>query len=359
MKSKLLLLTLLGVVGGAVAAGTWRVAQWQAMFDQVPAPPATLAQAGADVGIITDKAGVVSFGLTSPALLKSRANYHAGMDAISQASVDSAAPAAAAGGIDVARLRSDPAYAQQLQQKMASMSQAQKMQMAMQMQASQQQSQQAMLANPTGMRAGLALMSYTVGGEGGQRLGTVETTLRKDFTKLVDDYDARHTALGMKLAAALKACPVLPFSVCHKECGPALGCLADINRQVPGLIAQHRKLAAAELAEERALFAKTRGTMRPVIAKTANLTAAAEAAGTPATQRQAGYTAIANAALNLQLFAAKATLRAGYWQNIQQRTVRDDYFEATSDIGYQYVLARTPQGEDNQREPPADLPKDW
>jgi hypothetical protein len=353
--SRIIALALLGLMSVALAGGGWTVAQWQTLFNQVPAPPPTLAQAGSRVGLVTNKSNNVDLELTDPVLLRSRAAYHAGIDAINQTVVQKATSAAGVGDIDIARLRSDPAYAQQLQQKLTSMSQAEKIQMAMQMQASQQQSQQAMLANPAGLRAGGALVSYAVGGPGGQQLRTAGTGLRTDFTRLVKDYDARHTALGQKLATALKACPVLPFSVCHSECGPDLKCLAGINAQVPDLIAQHRKLAAAELADERALLARTRAAMQPVIAKATQLTTAAEGAGTASNQLQAGYTLLATATSYLQIYTALATLRAGYWQNIQQRTVPDDYNAATSDIGYQYPLGK----DDSLSEPPTDLPKGW
>lgn len=373
-KTGIIIFALMGAVVSMAATGAWKATQWQTVFEHVPEPPATLAQAGDMVGVTKNSAGNVSLALTSPTLLQSRAEYHAGMDAIQQAAVDAApgkmeashaaADAAAAkastAGIDVARLQSDPAYAKELQQKMASMSQAQKMQMAMQMAAAQQQSQQAMQANPAGagMRAGGALVAY-IEGTGAQSLSAAESGLRKDFTKLMVDYNARHTALGQKLAAELKACPVLPFNVCHKECGPDLKCLARINARVPALIAHHRKLAAAELADERALLTKTRAVMQPVIAKATQLTVTAEAAGAPTAQRQSGYLMIAMSTSYLQIYTALATLRAGYWQNIKQRTVPDDYLAATSDIGYQYVLAKTQWGDDNLSEPPSDLPKGW
>ncbi|MGH8128179.1 MAG: hypothetical protein ACRETC_07395, partial [Gammaproteobacteria bacterium] len=69
---------------------------------------------------------------------------------------------------------------------------------------------------------------------------------------------------------------------------------------------------------------------------------------------QASYLAIATSALKLQIFTAMATLRAGYWQNIQQKPVRDDYLVA-GNLGYQYLIGP----KDDLTEPPSDLPKDW
>ncbi|MGH8539212.1 MAG: hypothetical protein ACRETW_01730 [Stenotrophobium sp.] len=353
-QSKLLLLALLAVAGSAVAAGAWNAAQYQTLFEQIPAPPATLAQAGASVGLIRNPSNNVYLAITDPALRRSRAAWHAGMDAINQAGVDAQTAGTAAAGIDVARMQSDPAYAQQIQQKMASMSQAEKMQMAMQMTASRQQSQQATLANPAGMRAGIGLIGY-LSRDGRPQLDAAETGLREHFAKLVADYDGRHAALDQQLQTALKACPVLPFDVCHVECGPDLKCLATIQARVPALIAAHRKLAAAELAEETALFTATRSAMQPVIAKTGSLTAAAEAAGAPASQRQSGYTAILSNSGRLQVFVAKATQRAGFWQNIQQKIIPDSPFAANvGNLGYQYR-----RGKDDVTAPPSDLPKDW
>ncbi|MGH8225627.1 MAG: hypothetical protein ACRER1_05705, partial [Gammaproteobacteria bacterium] len=80
----------------------------------------------------------------------------------------------------------------------------------------------------------------------------------------------------------------------------------------------------------------------------------AETAGAEPSRLQASYLAIATSALKLQIFTAMATLRAGYWQNIQQKPVRDDYLVA-GNLGYQYLIGP----KDDLTEPPSDLPKDW
>ncbi|MGH8426806.1 MAG: hypothetical protein ACRES7_02350 [Gammaproteobacteria bacterium] len=334
------------------AADVLKAVQWQALFDQVPAPPASLAQAGASVVAARNKSNNAYLALTYPTLLRSHTDLQAGLNAMNQAA---AKPAAATLGIDAGRMQSDPAYAQQMQQRMATMTQAEKVQMAMQMAAAQQQAMQTQMSNPAGLRAGGNLTSYVVG-EGDQQLGAIEADLRKNLDKIVADYDGRHAALDKQLLTLLKACPQIKECGDTTDCAPVPSCVVGINARVPALIAQHRQLAAAELTSERALFTKIRAELQPVIAKTATLTETAEKAGTSASQLQTGYMAIANGAGQLQAFAAMTTLRAGFWQGIKQVPIPDDFgvYLTAGPVGYQYPL-----GQDNLTAPPADLPDGW
>lgn len=113
----------------------------QAMHTRVPAPPATAAAAPAWL----QSAEVV-------ALRKQIADQRVFVDKLSKEAGEASMASASTGAIDFSRAQRDPPYAQELQKKLASMSQAEQMQFAMQMsQATQQQAIQdvkAMASDP-------------------------------------------------------------------------------------------------------------------------------------------------------------------------------------------------------------------
>ncbi|MGA7297694.1 MAG: hypothetical protein WBW92_09315 [Rhodanobacteraceae bacterium] len=331
----------------ALAGSNWTAAQWQALFEQVPPPPQSLAQVGNGVGLMVDDKGRKQFGPTDPVLLRSHESLQAGLRSMTEYAT---AGAAAAGGIDIARLQRDPAYAQQIEQKMAAMSQAERTQLAMKMAAAQRPAAQSM--NVPLMRATGALQSYVMG-DGRRVAGAARGQMQTALRTITGKYDRRHAALDKTLQDALKACPEMKGGCGDTDCPPTPACIADINSSVPVLISRHRKLAGAELAEERSLFAKTRATLQPVLAKTASLAKPVEAAGGGADKTQSAYSLISTNALLLQQLTATATLRAGYWQNIRQIPVRDDYF-VVGNLGYTCML-----GKERIDAPPGDLPSGW
>jgi hypothetical protein len=322
----------------ADAAGGWNASRLQSVFSRVPAAPSSLAEAGGMIGPVKDKHGNAALGPTG-ALAKSRADFHAGVAAAN-------AMAAAQFGVDSARLRNDPAYAKQFQQKMASMSQAEKIQMAMKM------SGAAQAPNPDALRAFGSLETYVVG-DGAKATTAARNTMRGGMTKIAAHYNSCHANLDKNLAAALKACPMVKRCGDTTDCPPVPACIATIQARVPELIAQHRKCALSELNEERGLFGKTRAAMAPVVGKITALTAAAEKAGVSGTQRNAGYNALLADIAQLQLWDAQIALRAGYWQNIKPKKVADDFF-VVGNLGYSYPL-----GQNDITRPPDDVPDGW
>lgn len=290
------------------------------------------------IGPVKDRHGHTALGPTG-ALAKSRADFHAGVAAVN-------AMTAAQAGVDSARLQSDPAYAKQFQQKMASMSQAEKIQMAMRM------SGAAQAPNPDALRAFGRLETYVIG-DGAKATAAARNAMRGGMTKIVAHYNSCHANLDKNLVAALKACPMVKRCGDTTDCPPVPVCVATIQARVPELIAQHRKCALSELNEERGLFGKTRAAMAPVVGKIAVLTAAAENAGVSATQRNAGYSALQADVAQLQLWDAQIVLRAGYWQNIKPKKIADDFF-VVGNLGYSYPL-----GQDDIIAPPADPPDGW
>src|SRR3546814_7344703 len=83
-------------------------------------------------------------------------------------------------------------------------------------------------------------------------------------------------------------------------------CSSDLalNARVPGIIGRHRELAEAELADVRKLYAEARTTQQPLIARTAQLTTAAETAGTDTDKLNSGYTSIGGESVWLQSLTA-------------------------------------------------------
>ncbi len=316
----------------------WNVARWQGLFLHIPNPPANLAATVGAIGPMKDREGHIELGPTAPDMAKSRAEYHAGILAINSAAVSGS-------GIDVARLRNDPAYAAQFQKKMASMSEAEKMQFAMKMR------RPAAAPNAGAIRAYGALESYLMG-DGGRAAAATKTMIHDGMSRIASQYGVCHADTDKQLRSALKACA--PVKECgDTDCQPVPACIATIEARVPAMIARHHECATSELGRERALFAKARETLAPVVAKTAALTGAAEKAGVSPTRLNVGYSAILNDVAQLQQMDARIELRAGYWQGIQRKTVPDSYF-VSGNLGYRYMLGR-----DDILAPPGDAPDGW
>jgi hypothetical protein len=113
----------------------------QALHTRVPAPPATAAAAPA--WLASAEVGT---------LRKQLKDQRAFVEKLSKDASAAQAAGASTGGIDFARAQRDPAYAQELQKKIAAMSQEEQMKLGMQMMQAQQQQAvqdvQAMAADP-------------------------------------------------------------------------------------------------------------------------------------------------------------------------------------------------------------------
>jgi hypothetical protein len=248
-------------------------------------------------------------------------------------------------------MQSDPAYAAQMQKKMASMSDAEKMQMAMQFNSAYQQSQaQTVMQNQAGFSAGIELSSYAA--QAGETMANLDRQANQRLADMTQRYDARHKALDDGLRTALQACP-LNAQCSEAGCDYDPQCLRSLDARVPDLIAQHRKLAEAELGEFRKLYGDVKGPLQPVVARTAELARAAETAGSGVDHLGLAYGQLGGAALRLQTIDARAALRAGFWAGIKPRTIKDS-LSVSGPLGYGYALAG-----DRHVDTPPDLPRGW
>lgn len=355
---KLVLAAVAVLCCGSAMAASWNAARWKDVYAAVPAPPDSLERAGQMIG--PTKADSGNLGIVDPVLLKSRADIEAGLAAIEQASGDalkngdtsaSLASGSQAAGIDFARMQSDPAYAQQMQQKMASMSDAEKMQLAMQFNSGFMQSQQqAHARNPRGQATGIELASYI--GQAAQTSASLHQRLTQRLATLSQRYDSQHRAIDAELQAALKACPAT-YQCGEAGCGPDPQCVNALNGRVPGVIGRHRKLAAAELTDMQKLYSEARSAQQPVIARIVELATAAEGAKAEADKLNGAYIGISGESTLLQSLTARAALRAGFWAGIQPRKI-DNSFAYSGNLGYGYPLSA-----DTQVYSPPDVPKGW
>src|SRR3546814_14412269 len=103
-------------------------------------------------------------------------------------------------------MQRDPAYAQQMQQKMASMSDAEKMRMAMQFNSAFQHSQQqAITRNPQGMRAGIELVGATA--QTAQKTQALHSRISQRTMAIAQQHAGPHQAIDAELQSDLTACP--------------------------------------------------------------------------------------------------------------------------------------------------------
>jgi hypothetical protein len=267
----------------------------QAMHTNVPAPPASSAAATA--------------WLTSPAvttLSKQLKDQRAFVEKLHKdASADSMA-GMSTGGIDFARAQRDPAYAQELQKKLASMSQEEQMKVAMQMsQATQQQALndvKKMAADPPAVQlaaehyADYQTKQMTVTGITAQVQAVSElqrqvsdksaaiaaaaekklkcsdgegscsaadqaadkATLKAAHAAIVAEYDKALVSIGQQVAAARKS-RAADIAAAQKDLGPAqYGAAAQSSANKQLLAAYHN----AVLMEVEQLFALSEDTAK-------------------------------------------------------------------------------------------------
>lgn len=327
---------LLAASGCAAATAAWNAARWQAMFDHLPAPPQSLAQASGMLALV--RADPQYEGVptpTGPALQRSRADYHAALAAMN------AGIASSPGTTD----------AMALARRMQGASQDQQVAMAMQYAARMRAGAQAAASHPQNMRAGIEVASYVQTQQ--TRISETLDEVRQAIAELQAENDRRHDAADAGLRKAYLACPRPPTCGDSTECSPNAACVAGVNARLPTLVAQHRQIAQAGLANERAAYVHAYATLQPIVAHLAGLLTTAEKAGGQATYLQQGYTLLLTIAGTLQVFDAQIAMRAGFWQGIQPKPVAPNYL-AQVPAFYHFV-----SGQDELISPPADLPKNW
>jgi hypothetical protein len=248
----------------------------QTLHTNVPSPPANSAAA-------------VTW-LTSPAvstLRKQLKDQRAFVEKLSKDAAAESMPGAApsGGGIDFARAQRDPAYAQEIQKKIASMSQAEQMQLATQMsQAMQQQAVQdvkKMAADPPAVQAAAARYSDY---QGKTMLGSGILAQQQAVSEL--QQQARDKATAIAAAAENKL-----------KCGDGEGSCsaADQAADKATLRAAHAQIIAEY---DRALAAISQQVAAARKSRAADIAAAQKDLG------PAGYGAAAQSSANKQLVAA-------------------------------------------------------
>ncbi len=247
-----------------------------ALLDAIPAPPSDLTTAARTTQIGSDGSNVA---LTAPA-------YDALKSRIAAAPVQTAG---SAGGIDFARAGSDPAYAAQIQARMANMSTADKMAFAQQMMAAQRQG-----TSPT---ESSAIGSFLAS----QRSADTEATnkIRSLLDGALQATAARHKSVDATFNAMAKACPQGSTGWPLDSCTGPLGSKS---------IAQHRAVEEANLPNENQAFAQARAIARAELAKgRAVLNQVQGSSATPVVAWAMTYVQL------LDDYARTITVRAGFW----------------------------------------------
>lgn len=247
-----------------------------ALLDAIPAPPTDLATAGRTTQIGSDGSNVA---LTAPA-------YDALKKRIAAAAVQSAG---SAGGIDFARASTDPAYAAQIQARMANMSTADKMAFAQQVMAAQRQGTSA--ADSSELGTFLA----------SQRSADAEATnkIRSLLDGALKATMSKHKSVDDTFNAMAKACPQGSTGWPLDSCTGPLGSKS---------IAQHRAVEEAALPAEDQAFSQARSIASAELAKARDLLARLQgSAATPVNAWAMTYVQL------LDDYARTITLRAGFW----------------------------------------------
>ncbi|HEX4046523.1 MAG TPA: hypothetical protein VH309_01740 [Elusimicrobiota bacterium] len=267
-----------------------------AIFDQAPAPPASLAAAKAAVRV---RKGGSNPELRAPAydaVLEAvdRNAKNAGMRSTQQQMDEGGV------GVDVQRLQSDPEYARRFQAKMAAMSTAEKMAMVQRMQSAQRAAAMSQVsrgghAAQGGAAAGLAA------GAGADRRTTER--LARDLGAALKAGDELHAAVDAEIDARAKSCPA------DKTGWPLASCTGPLGRKG---VEEHRAAEARALARENAAYRRARAEAKPRVDALAGMMSGA---------RQSGLLSeAASVSANIDLYtqvlaeyALKVARRAGFW----------------------------------------------
>lgn len=250
-----------------------------ALMQAMPQPPPNVDMARGATRLSSTVAPAV---LTAPAFAQLKAS-------ITALARDLAVPKGVGGGVDFARASTDPAYAQQLQQKLASMSTAERMAFAKQMSAAAAPS----ASNP-------AISAFL----GGQRLAD-QATQRKIIDLLqgvLNTTSEQHKATDTKLNAEAKECPT------DKTGWPINECTRKLTERS---IAEHRGIEDRALPIEGKAFADALALANAEIKKGKSLyvqaQGTADAAAAPLGAWVLTYVQI------LADYGEAITLRAGFW----------------------------------------------
>jgi hypothetical protein len=260
-----------GILSGVPAALAAPASPFE-ILNAVPAPPANVAAAGAATQVATGS----DVTLAAPAYDASQARIKA-----------AATPTGSVGGFDMARATSDPAYAQQMQARMQTMSMAEKMAMANQVMASQQAS-----------AASNGPVVAFVGGQRGADMAA-QQRMRALLDGALASTGGKHRAIDTAIDAAAKACPQ------DKTGWPLQSCTGPLGTKS---IAQHRALEDASLASEIQALAQARQIALVELNKGKDLLA--HASGPSAASLNAWAMTYV---LTLNDYAKAITLRAGFW----------------------------------------------
>lgn len=277
----------------------------QSLHSRIPAVPATAAAAPA--------------WLNTPeinTLRKQLKDQRAFVDKLSKDASASAAAGMSTGAIDFARAQRDPAYAQELQKKIASMSQEEQMKLGMQMaqatQAQALQDVQAMAADPDSVklaaerwpdyqmkqaaggitaqvqavhdiRQKVSTRAMQIGEQAGKKLkcsdgegscsaadqAADKATLKAAHAQIVAEYDKALVLIGQQVEAARKA-RAADIAAVQKDLAPAQYGAAAKSSANKQLLAAYHNAALSEveqlftLAEDSAQWAATRVKDRTV-----------------------------------------------------------------------------------------------
>lgn len=276
----------------------------KSLFDALPTPPATIPAAAAATQVVTAAGNAT---LRAPAYDSIESRLKAQLAA-------AAAPQGTAGGVDFARMQSDPAYAAQVQARMQSMSTAEKMAFAQQMSA----------AHAAGGPSTGAVAAFV----GGQRTAdqAAQSRMRSELEAALATAGARHKALDAQLAVEAKACPT------DKTGWPESHCTSALAEKS---IAQHRAIEQDALPQEAKAFADARAIAAAELTKAHAVAAQAEGASAAPLSAWVGtYTEL------LREYAEAMTLRAGFWAhaNNSKYTGRVTIYIDNPDLGITWPL---------------------
>jgi hypothetical protein len=277
----------------------------QAMHSRIPAPPATAAAA---------TAWLASAEYTTVA--KQLKDQRAFVDKLNKDAGAAATAGASTGPVDFARMQRDPAYAQEMQRKLAAMSQAEQMEFAMQMQKAQSaqaiQDVRAMAADPEavtlavehwpdyqmkqstgGIQAQYAVVSdiqrkvstraLQIGEQASKKMkcsdgegscsaadrAADKATLKAAHAQIIAEYDTALVQIGQQFAAARKA-RAADIAAVQKDLAPAQYGAAAKSSTNKQMLATYHNAALLEveqlfvLSEDAAKWAATRVKDRTV-----------------------------------------------------------------------------------------------
>lgn len=207
------------------------------LFRKVPVPPKSITAAVSSVRITADSQPTAHTPAYDALLDELKAQVEVGGTAAGQQQVNQAGL-----GVDVERMRTDPAYAQQMQAKMAGMSMSDKMAMAQRWMAAQNGSGQSMAQ----MQAHGRVLEYM--GQAEQANVRTLGEINQMFRQVLDEETARHDAVDREINAAVEKCP-------DDQTGLAKvwSCANPLEKRA---LREHRAAELKSLAEEGAVYRK-------------------------------------------------------------------------------------------------------